>query len=92
MNALAARGGVLGIIPPISRPAGETPLIRVPKEQVDKTVAFIRHAVNVMGSEHVGVGTHFNTTAIPWVTDGLLRAATVMPMWPGSWAETTFAC
>jgi membrane dipeptidase len=74
MKALASRGGVLGITPPISRPPGETPLVRVPKDQVEKTVALIRYAVNVIGIDHVGIGTHFNTTAIPWVTDGLLRA------------------
>ena len=74
MKALARRGGVLGLIPPIQRPQGERPLVRVAKEQVDKTLALIRYAVDVMGVDHVGIGTHFNTTVIPWVTDGLLRA------------------
>jgi hypothetical protein len=74
MKALARRGGVLGLIPPIQRPPGERPLVRVAKEQADKTLALIRYAVDVMGVNHVGIGTHFNTTVIPWVTDGLLRA------------------
>jgi membrane dipeptidase len=74
MKALARRGGVLGIIPPIQRPPGERPLTRVPKEQLDRTLAFIRYAADIMGVDHVGIGTHFNTVAIPWVTDALLRA------------------
>jgi membrane dipeptidase len=74
MKAVAKRGGVLGLIPPITRPEGERPLVRVPKSQVDKTLALIRYAVDVMGIDHVGIGTHFNTTVMPWVTDGLLRA------------------
>jgi microsomal dipeptidase-like Zn-dependent dipeptidase len=27
-----------------------------------------------MGVEHVGIGTHFNTTVMPWVTDALMNA------------------
>ena len=74
MKALARRGGMLGITPPISRPPAERPLERVPKTQIDATVKIIRYAVNVMGADAVGIGTHFNSTAIPWVTDGLLNA------------------
>lgn len=74
MRALAKRGGVLGIIPPISRPPAERPLVRVPKKEIDATVALIRYAVGVMGAEAVGIGTHFNSAALPFVTDGLLMA------------------
>jgi microsomal dipeptidase-like Zn-dependent dipeptidase len=35
----------------------------------------IRYSVDVMGIDHAGIGTHFNTTVIPWVTDALLRAS-----------------
>jgi membrane dipeptidase len=74
MRALAKRGGLLGIIPPISRPPAERPLVRVPKKQIEATVALIRYAVGVMGTESVGIGTHFNSAALPFVTDGLLVA------------------
>ena len=74
MKALARRGGVLGLIPPISRPAGERPFESVPQAQLDATVKIVRYAVNVMGVESVGIGTHFNSAVIPWVTDALLAA------------------
>lgn len=74
MRALAKNGGVLGLVPPISRPQGERPLLGVPASQLEATVNMIRYAADVMGIDHVGIGTHFNTTAIPWVTDALLRA------------------
>lgn len=74
MKALANKGGVLGLLPPISRPPGETPLVRVPKKEMELTLKFIRYAVEVMGVDGVGLGTHFNTTILPWITDGLLRA------------------
>ena len=74
MKAMAGRGGVLGIMPPISRPPGETPLQTVPEEEIRQTIELIRYAVDVMGIDGVGIGTHFNTTAMPWITDGLLRA------------------
>jgi membrane dipeptidase len=74
MKALARRGGVLGLTPPIARPDGEKPLFRVPRVQLDAAVKIVRYAVDVMGAEHVGIGTHFNTTIMPWVTDALLDA------------------
>ncbi|MGO8731830.1 MAG: dipeptidase [Terriglobia bacterium] len=75
MRALAKNGGVLGLVPPIMRPAGERPMLTVPASQLEATVNMIRYAVDVMGIDHVGIGTHFNTTVIPWVTDALLRAS-----------------
>ena len=72
MKALAKRGGVLGLMPPISRPNGERPLQRVAKKEIEKTLAMIRYAIDTMGVDSVGIGTHFNTTAMLWVTDGLL--------------------
>jgi membrane dipeptidase len=74
MRALARNDGVLGLVPPITRPPGERPLVRVPATQLEATVNMIRYAADVMGTAHVGIGTHFNTTVIPWVTDALLAA------------------
>ena len=74
MRALAKNGGVLGLVPPIMRPAGERPMLTVPASQLEAAVNMIRYAVDVMGIDHAGIGTHFNTTVIPWVTDALLRA------------------
>ncbi len=74
MRALADKGGLVGLIPPISRPAGERPLQQVPRQEMERTLALIRYAVDRMGVEGVGIGTHFNTTVLPWVTDGLLGA------------------
>jgi membrane dipeptidase len=75
MRALAKNGGVLGLIPPVSRPPGERPLVSVPAAQLEATVNMVRYAADIMGIDHVGIGTHFNTTAIPWVTDALLNAS-----------------
>ena len=74
MKALARRGGVLGLTPAISRPRGETPLRRVPAKELDAAVQTIRYAVDVIGPQHVGIGTHFNTTCMPWITGALLAA------------------
>ncbi len=79
MYALAQTGGVLGIIPPISRPPGPPPtgvgpMLQVARQEVAETVRLIQHAVAVMGIDGVGIGTHFNSAALPWVTDGLLTA------------------
>jgi len=79
MRALAAAGGVLGIMPPISRPPGPPPtgagpMFQVPRQEVDATVRLIRYAVDVMGIDGVGIGSHFNSAALPWVTYGLLDA------------------
>lgn len=74
MRALAARGGMLGIVPTISRPPGDAPIEQVAQEEIDETLAVVRYAVDVMGIEGVGLGTHFNTAALPWMLDGLLRA------------------
>jgi len=77
MQALAAAGGVLGIMPPISRPPGAPPtgagaMTQVARREVEETVRLIGYAVNVMGIDHVGIGTHFNSAALPWVTSALL--------------------
>lgn len=79
MRALAGAGGVLGIMPLISRPPGAPPtgagpMLAVAQQEVDETVHLIRYAVNIMGSDGVGIGTHFNSAALPWVTYGLLHA------------------
>lgn len=74
MKALAAKGGVLGVTPPISRPAGETPLQNVSRTEMERTVNIIQYAVGVMGIDSVGVGTHFNSTVLPWITEALLDA------------------
>jgi membrane dipeptidase len=78
MRALAQAGGVLGLMPPISRPPGPPPtgagpLLEVARHEVAATVRLIRYAVEVMGIDGVGLGTHFNSAALPWVTDGLLN-------------------
>jgi membrane dipeptidase len=74
MKALAARGGLLGIMPPISRPPGEAPYTGVPPAPLEKAIRYIRYAVEVMGVEGVGIGTHFNTAVMPYLTEGLLKA------------------
>jgi membrane dipeptidase len=73
MRALAEAGGVLGLMPPIQRPPGETPLVEVPEKELEATVRLVRYAVDVMGIEGVGIGTHFNSAALPWITAALLR-------------------
>lgn len=79
MRALAAAGGVLGIMPPISRPPGPPPtgagpMVQVPRAEVVETVRLLCYAVGVMGIDGVGIGSHFNSAALPWVTYGLLEA------------------
>ena len=36
------------------------------------TLKQIRYAVDLMGADAVGIGTHFNPAVIPWVTEALL--------------------
>lgn len=74
MRALAERGGVLGIPPPITRPPGDAPYQAVAPEQLEQTLVQVRYAVEVMGVEGVGIGTHFNSAVLPWVVEGLLDA------------------
>jgi membrane dipeptidase len=74
MKALAGKGGVLGLMPPISRPAGDLPLARVSAQEIEKSLEMIRYAVGIMGVDSIGIGTHFCTAAMPWITDALLRA------------------
>lgn len=75
MKAMADSGGILGLTPAISRPPGETPFEHVPQEEIDRTIDQIRYAVDIMGINHVGIGTHFNAACLPWLTGGLIRAA-----------------
>ncbi len=74
MRALAARRGVLGIMPPIARPDAERPFTRIERAQMEMTLDYVRDAVGVMGIDHVGIGTHFNGAVLPWITDALLAA------------------
>ena len=41
--------------------------------ETEKSLAYIRYAVDVMGVGGVGIGTHFSTTTMPWLTEVLLR-------------------
>jgi microsomal dipeptidase-like Zn-dependent dipeptidase len=64
MRALAERGGVLGIPPPIIRPPGDAPYGAVAPEQLEQTLVRVRYAADVMGVDGVGIGTHFNQCGI----------------------------
>lgn len=72
MRALAARGGLLGIMPPITRPVGSVPYESLDETEVRTTIKYIRYAVDVMGIDCVGIGTHFNTAILPALTEALL--------------------
>jgi membrane dipeptidase len=72
MKALAEAGGMLGITPAISRPDGDALYTSIDPEQTRTTLDHIRYAVDLMGIEHVGIGTHFNTAIMPFLTDALL--------------------
>ena len=74
MRALAKRGGILGIPPPITRPPGDAPYQAVEPQQLQQTLAQVRYAVDVMGADSVGIGTHFNSAVLKWVVEGLLDA------------------
>jgi membrane dipeptidase len=73
MKALAENGGMLGITPPIGRPDGDAPYESVDDEEMQATLKQIRYAVDLMGTDGVGIGTHFNSAVIPWVTEALLE-------------------
>ena len=73
MKALAENGGMLGITPSIGRPDGDAPYESVDDEEMEATLKQIRYAVDLMGTDGVGIGTHFNSTVIPWVTEALLE-------------------
>ena len=45
-----------------------------PAEEIEHTLRMIRYAVDLMGIDGVGIGTHFNSMAIPWITEALLEA------------------
>ena len=44
-----------------------------PAEEIEHTLRMIRYAVDLMGIDGVGIGTHFNSMAIPWITEALLE-------------------
>ncbi|NKB66364.1 MAG: hypothetical protein GKR89_04840 [Candidatus Latescibacteria bacterium] len=73
LRALAAKGGMLGITPPISRPPGETPYTTIDPEQMRQTLTQIRYTADLIGPQHVGIGTHFTTALLPFVTEALLE-------------------
>ena len=73
MRALAAKGGMLGIMPPIARPHGDTPYESIDDGEMEETLKQVRYAVDLMGADHVGMGTHFNSAVIPWITEALLH-------------------
>ena len=72
MKALAANGGMLGITPSIGRPDADAPYESVDDAEMEATLKQIRYAVDVMGADGVGIGTHFNSAIIPWITEALL--------------------
>lgn len=74
MRALADSGGMLGIMPPIPRPEGEVPYTSIPQAALQRSIDYIRYAVDVMGVKSVGIGTHFNTAVLSWLIDGLLAS------------------
>jgi membrane dipeptidase len=73
MRALAAAGGMLGISPPINRPHGDAPYTTVEAQDINATIQQILYAVDLMGTDAVGIGTHFNTACLPWVIEALLN-------------------
>jgi membrane dipeptidase len=74
MKALADRGGMLGLVPAIARPEGERPYAGVAADQLAGVLRHIDYAVNLMGIEGVGIGTHFNSACLPWLIDAVLEA------------------
>ena len=74
MKALAGCGGMLGISPAIERPDCDRPYESVADDQMALTLKQVRYAVDVMGVDGVGIGTHFNSAVMPWVTEALLDA------------------
>ena len=74
MRALAASGGLLGLTPAISRPPGEKPYAGVDAKELAGVLRTVDYAVDVMGIDHVGIGTHFNTACLPWLLEAVLDA------------------
>jgi len=72
MKALGQSGGILGLMPGISRPAGERPYEGVDDAEVENVRRTLDYAIDLMGIDHVGIGTHFNTACLPWLIDRLL--------------------
>ena len=72
MRKLSSNGGILGITPNIDRPPGEKPYEAIPNEQLEPIFKNINYSVNLMGIDSVGIGTHFNTSCLPWLIDKLL--------------------
>ena len=72
MLALSESGGLLGLMPAISRPEGERPYEGLDDVEVDSVRRTLDYAIDLMGIDHVGIGTHFNTACMPWLIDRLL--------------------
>ena len=72
MRALAQQGGMLGIVPTIGRPEGDAPYQSVDREGLEQTLKYVDYAVGLMGVDHVGIGTHFNSAVLPFITAALL--------------------
>ena len=72
MRALSRSGGLLGLTPAISRPEGEGPYEGLDDAEVDGVRRTLDYAIDLMGIDHVGIGTHFNTACLPWLVDRLL--------------------
>ena len=51
-----------------------SPIPRVDPDQLAVVVRQIDYAVDVMGIEGVGIGTHFNSACLPWLIEGVLQA------------------
>ena len=72
MRALSRSGGLLGLTPAISRPEGEGCFDGLDDAEVDGVRRTLDYAIDLMGIDHVGIGTHFNTACLPWLVDRLL--------------------
>ena len=72
MRAISKRGGMLGISPPVSRPPGEAPYDAIDPDEIATTLKQLHYAVDIMGVEAVGIGTHFSTAIMPALTDAFL--------------------
>ena len=73
MKSLSDSGGMLGIIPPIQRPLDDAPYTSIDDDQILETLKQIRYAVDLMGPDAVGIGTHFNSAIMPWLTEALIN-------------------
>lgn len=77
MDAMAARGGVLGItyLPPLVLMPGQTP-------KPSDVVAHIKYAVDRIGVDHVGIGSDFITDQPPERYEEFMKKPEVYGTWP----------